>query len=630
MKKTLPWMFLILALTYLVFGLFPAYSSHSSPWQGEVGRGLDSKEFGRLPVLSNGRVKPFDTLARNSLLMICGKQTLRTNQEETLNAVDWLLEVLIKPEEADQRKIFLITHPDVLGLFGWQQTKEKYFSFKELEPSLEEIERQTKSVESIEAPLRSPFQREIYKLHQRLLLYHRLKNSLQIPSSDLSKELAAYQQSITPGLQAIKARESGQPFNQNDLGLLIEFARRFDFLSKVAYFHPIPPNHLSEFDHQWKTMGVALLESLGTQKIHPSAQHYVSIISAYRESNPSLFHQKISEYQSDLKSQFGKKLRKIDYEVLFNFFSPFYKCMVLYVLIFILAWISWLIWPEILGKSAFYILILTFILHTIGLISRMYLQGRPPVTNLYSSAIFVGWASVLFGIFLEKIYRNGIGSVTSAAMGFLTLLVAHHLSGDGDTLEMMRAVLDSNFWLSTHVVVVTLGYASTFLAGFLAIVYIFRSCFSNSLSKETAQSLTNMVYGIVCFATLFSFIGTILGGIWADQSWGRFWGWDPKENGALLIVIWNAIILHARWGKYIQQRGLMVMAVFGNIVTSFSWFGVNMLGVGLHSYGFIEKAFFWLVLFIASQLAMMFLGIVTPQIRRLNEIPGRVGNPTDS
>ena len=114
-----------------------------------------------------------------------------------------------------------------------------------------------------------------------------------------------------------------------------------------------------------------------------------------------------------------------------------------------------------------------------------------------------------------------------------------------------------------------------------------------------------MTYGVVCFATLFSFVGTVLGGIWADQSWGRFWGWDPKENGAVLIVLWCAIILHARWGGFIRQRGLMIMAIFGNIVTSFSWFGVNMLGVGLHSYGFMQKAFPWLVGFMISQLALM-------------------------
>ena len=93
-----------------------------------------------------------------------------------------------------------------------------------------------------------------------------------------------------------------------------------------------------------------------------------------------------------------------------------------------------------------------------------------------------------------------------------------------------------------------------------------------------------MVYGIVCFATLFSFVGTVLGGIWADQSWGRFWGWDPKENGALIIVLWNALILHARWGGLVRQRGLICLAIFGNIVTSWSWFGTNMLGIGLHSY----------------------------------------------
>jgi cytochrome c biogenesis factor len=94
-----------------------------------------------------------------------------------------------------------------------------------------------------------------------------------------------------------------------------------------------------------------------------------------------------------------------------------------------------------------------------------------------------------------------------------------------------------------------------------------------------------MVYGIVCFATFFSFIGTVLGGIWADQSWGRFWGWDPKENGALMIVLWNALILHALRGQLVRDRGLAVLAVAGNIVTMWSWFGVNELGVGLHAYG---------------------------------------------
>src|SRR5260370_8269843 len=137
-----------------------------------------------------------------------------------------------------------------------------------------------------------------------------------------------------------------------------------------------------------------------------------------------------------------------------------------------------------------------------------------------------------------------------------------------------------------------------------------RGLFTTSFNETTASSLSRMMYGIICFATLFRFVGTILGGIWADQSWGRFWGWDPKENGALLIVMWNAIILHSRWGGFIRERGLAVMCVFGNIVFSLSWFGVNMLGVGLHSYGFMDRAFGTLMTFIASQLVVFALVIL--------------------
>jgi ABC-type transport system involved in cytochrome c biogenesis permease subunit len=170
---------------------------------------------------------------------------------------------------------------------------------------------------------------------------------------------------------------------------------------------------------------------------------------------------------------------------------------------------------------------------------------------------------------------------------------------------MMRAVLDSNFWLATHVVTITIGYSGTFLAGAIAIGWVLREHLARRPDPETTKTLSSMVYGVICFALFFSFLGTVLGGIWADQSWGRFWGWDPKENGALLIVLWNAIILHARWGGFARERGIMTMAIFGNVITSLSWFGVNMLGVGLHSYGFMDKAFWALFSFIGTQLAFM-------------------------
>jgi ABC-type transport system involved in cytochrome c biogenesis permease subunit len=216
-------------------------------------------------------------------------------------------------------------------------------------------------------------------------------------------------------------------------------------------------------------------------------------------------------------------------------------------------------------------------------------------------------------LFLERLHPIGVAALGAASVGFATLVVAHNLGSDGDTMQMMQAVLDSNFWLATHVIIITLGYSATFLAGALAMVFLLMGVFTRYLTKERASALSRMVYGVVCFALLLSFVGTVLGGIWADQSWGRFWGWDPKENGAALVVLINAIILHARWGGLIRDRGIMVLAVGGNIVTAWSWFGTNMLGIGLHSYGFMDAAVFWMMAFVVSQLVVMTVGL-TPLV----------------
>jgi ABC-type transport system involved in cytochrome c biogenesis permease subunit len=298
-------------------------------------------------------------------------------------------------------------------------------------------------------------------------------------------------------------------------------------------------------------------------------------------------------------------VRQARNESLFNRAEPFYLGMVIYLLALLALFASWLWKRAVLQPTAFALLLCGALVHTTGLVARIVLQGRPPVTNLYSSAVFVGWSAVIVGILLERLYRRGFGTAVAAAAGFSSLIIAHHLAADGDTMEMMRAVLDSNIWLATHVVCITIGYSGTFLAGALAIAYVARRHLAPRIDPATSKTLVSMTYGVICFALFFSFVGTVLGGIWADQSWGRFWGWDPKENGALLIVLWNAIILHSRWGGYAREKGLMAMAIFGNVITSLSWFGVNMLGVGLHSYGFMDSAFWALSTFIASQLVLI-------------------------
>jgi len=301
---------------------------------------------------------------------------------------------------------------------------------------------------------------------------------------------------------------------------------------------------------------------------------------------------------------------KTDFEARFNVFQPFYHASVLYAYGFVLAALAWLGWSGPLNRASFWLSAFTLVMHTLAIVGRIYISGRPPVTNLYSTAVFIGWGCVLMCLIFEMIFRIGIGNVVAGIAGFGTLLISHFLAGDGDTFTVMQAVLDTQFWLATHVVIINLGYAATILAGLLGCLYVLRGVATPSLSPSVGKDLARMIYGTLCFAIFFSFVGTVLGGLWADDSWGRFWGWDPKENGALIIVLWNALVLHARWDGMVKDRGLAVLAIAGNIATSWSWFGVNELGVGLHSYGFTEGVLRNLALFMASQLVIIALGCV--------------------
>ena len=574
--------------------------------------GFQTREFGKLPVLMDGRFQPFDSVARNSLLQIRTKQTVPLDNGQTLSATEWLLEVLMKPEQADDRKIYRIDNGEVLALLKLPES-QKFYSFSQLRPQADEIQKQADRIGPIESAKRTVFETQLMKLFDEMNLYQRLEISLKPPGSDdFAAELAAYQKSIAPGAAAVQARDAGKTFDQDAFNNLIGFMGNYETVARFALPAVIPPTDPNVPHDDWQNIGTNLMATARTGEISPPARAYAAMVTGYRSDSPADFNQAVAAYRVWLAGRFAPQAGKAGQEFFFNSFEPFYKALVIYVLALLLALCSWFISgiSELLRRSAFYLIGLAWVIHTFGLIFRMYLEGRPPVTNLYSSAIFIGWGAVILGMVLEKIYRDGIGCVVAAFAGFVTQIIAHNLAMSGDTMEMMRAVLDTNFWLATHVVVVTLGYASTFVAGFLAIIYILRGVFTNTLSLETAKSLARMVYGIVCFATLFSFVGTVLGGIWADQSWGRFWGWDPKENGALLIVLWNATILHARWGGLVRERGLMNLAVVGNIVTSWSWFGVNMLGIGLHSYGFTDAAFRWLMLFVVSQLALILLGLL--------------------
>jgi ABC-type transport system involved in cytochrome c biogenesis permease subunit len=614
-------------LPLLITAIFAAWIIGAIRVPKDPAGAIAVNEFGRLPAVANGRFQPLDSLARNSLLQLREKQKANLEpwkswyeKPRMLSASAWLLDMTMNQQAADAYPVFRIDHPDLKGLLALpmdanakQQTDGKHYSWFQISPKLRELQEQAGRAGNKDASLRNPFEKAVLRLWNGIGLYMRLQNLL-LPQNaqDWEREFNDYLAAIGPGRTAAIAQNEKKDFDQAALDRLMRDLQRFETMQRLEAPLPVPPHaHSDGSKHDtWMRMGEALMEIARGDEPHFAVRAYARMASAYKSGDAAGFNAALAGYRSALTPDFPKELGKSKHEQLFNFAEPFYRGMVLTVLAALLAVGFWFspVRGDWLRRSAFWLMVLTWVVLIAGLVTRMVLEGRPPVTNLYSSAIFISWGAVTLGLILEAFWKNSIGVVVAALCGFLCLIIAHHLSLTGDTMEMMRAVLDTNFWLATHVVIITLGYSSAFIAGFLALVFVVRGFFTKGLESGEAKSLAKMVYGIVCFATLFSFVGTVLGGIWADQSWGRFWGWDAKENGALIIVLWNALILHAKWGGLVRERGLMNCAIFGNIVTAWSWFGVNMLGIGLHSYGFMDAAFFWLMAFNASQLAFIAIG----------------------
>ncbi|HMP80315.1 MAG TPA: cytochrome c biogenesis protein CcsA, partial [Pirellulaceae bacterium] len=350
---------------------------------------------------------------------------------------------------------------------------------------------------------------------------------------------------------------------------------------------------------------------------NPYARAWMDMAQEYRDGNGSAFNALVGTCYEYLNYEHPVEYRPstIRTEWVYNAFAPLYQATTLYLMAFLLSALGWIFWPRGWNRAATCVLLLGLSVHVAAIIMRVMISGRPPVTNLYSSFVFVPAVGVVALMMIERLTRLGIANGMAAVAGAASLLWAWSITvsdqnATGDTFTVMEAVLDTQFWLSTHVIMICLGYGGTIAAGLLGAGYLISGILTKSISGQREQRLAATLYGTICFALLCSFFGTVLGGLWADDSWGRFWGWDPKENGALMIVLWNAVSLHARWGGMIRHRQMAALAVLGSIVTIWSWEGVNQLGQGLHSYGFSQDRLVGVGIFVAVHLIVAALVFV--------------------
>lgn len=679
LKALVPWICIGIAAMFLV-----SRASSKPAMRGD----MNLSELGRLPMAYQGRVKPFDTLARNSLKLLSTKETFacrvtaddlsgdrlwkkirakivrewpKVSESDLMAAkqdgfaglqkvvakatgkspeeivfeleeiaavrqpaIRWLIDAIAAPSEAIEHRVIKVSNPEVLVSLGLKRRKGYLFSTREIIPGIKDVEadiREAKLLRQQEKPL-SADQAQLLDLDRKLsylMMINLAFNPPELPEFPTVEELrsdpAQAREKMLAYRQALDAQTASLKQMEPPLVVAPLAAEEgTDLLGEPA----------TEWQSYAETWPIQMMYVRFGGGLNPSFEALNKAFVAYANQDADEFNKVVRNYHELLleeppeelvskpsltgrivKSRFGAFYR---FEEFFNKCAPFLWASWLYAFAFLLCAIGWLGWTKTMNRSAYGVLWLVFAWHTLALIARIYISGRPPVTNLYSSAVFIGWGAVLFALLADLFYRNGIMSVAAAVIGFSTLQIAHYLAGDGDTFRVLVAVLDTQFWLATHVTSITLGYAATYLAGLLGMVYVLAGIFTPKMDKEADKQITRMIYGTTCFAISFSLIGTVLGGLWADDSWGRFWGWDPKENGALLIVLWNALILHARWDGLVKGRGLALLAIAGNIITTWSWFGVNELGVGFHSYGFSEGRLMYVARFIISQLLLIGVG----------------------
>ena len=565
----------------------------------------DFGAFGRIPVVGGGRLKPLDTVARNALLECSGRSVVRLDadlpgglsQRRKMGPDAWLAEVLFDSRSAGTRPTILVENEVVKALFGRQADGGKRFPMAQVATGGARIEELAAQAQAKPAQHRDVFERQVVALYNRLTVVGQLFHAVQPRGVTEAKSLLdRLPAMVGRAMPETHKMQRGEPYDEEPVRQLSAALQAYQAVQAMHGFLAVPPRDPAAGLAGWRDAGTVALEETARGRAAEAVDAWARIGDAFRAipaDHGTAFNAEVRRYLDWLGQSGTVGLGKAKVEWWFNHASPFRLSLYLYAAAFLLVVAGWLGGWDGLRRAAFALLCATLVVHTGGLVVRIWLSGRPPVTNLYSSAVFIGWFVLALCLVVERwVLRNGIGSSVAALVGFGTLVIAHHLSFEGDTMEVKQAVLDSNFWLTTHVLTVTIGYCATIMAGIMAIVWlVMRLARARILDAPARRTLAGCVYGVVCFALLFSFIGTVTGGIWGDQAWGRFWGWDPKENGALILVLWNAIILHARWGGMIGERGLMACAIAGTIVTAWSWFGTNMLGIGLHSYGFTESAF---------------------------------------
>jgi len=573
--------------------------------------------FETLPVLHDGRVKPLGSFARIYLAKFSGQETLQGKP-----AISWLAETVFDPASAASQPVFKIRNAAILEL---EEKETSLYSFEEVSAALKEKSDIIRQLLNTSEEDWSDDQRTFMEIHEYSILYLQLLRSLSailplavhIPDElaenwDLENKTDHSFLDVYPHKEELDKRITGIISRKGDnpelyTGLeqqIVTLGFHLDLLERNArhnvLFRIVPGGGPDEWASPW----AYLRENENAPVNHDYLNLWQNMAGAYRNDDIKSFSVLTSTALETFKSRsdnnnFSTKLKA---EVLYNQFNLLTVAMAIYILALVFSCLHQTLQKPLLFKLAAASLCLGILPHLLDILLRVYILDRPPVGTLYESVIFVSLICAIGALFFEKKTKNGLSILTGALVAASLIAISKAFS-IGDNLEVLIAVLNTNFWLATHVLCITIGYGWCVLAGTSAHFYLLQKC--RHPDGHRVQNLLGHIKTLALLGLLFTTVGTILGGIWADQSWGRFWGWDPKENGALLIVLWLIWLLHGRIAGQIRPLTFAAGMAFTNVIVALAWFGVNLLNTGLHSYGFISGVAHALALFCAAEIVII-------------------------
>lgn len=344
--------------------------------------------------------------------------------------------------------------------------------------------------------------------------------------------------------------------------------------------------------------------------ILPDDPVFSDLKSSYAGGDPAVFAasiQKFTEALNAIHPEFHPPVWKLQLETIYQATHPIRWAWICYLAGGIVLALTWIRAQKVGYLVGWSLVTIGLILQIAGFVARILISGRPPVTNMYESVIWVAFGCVLFALIFETIYRTRWILLSAVPVAVVSLILADSQPVALDrSIQPLVPVLQSNFWLTTHVLTITLSYAAFLLAVGVAHIALGHIIFR----KTPSPALYNYIYRTLQVGVLLLAIGTILGGVWANYSWGRFWDWDPKETWALVALLSYLVILHGRIAGRWAGFGLAVGSVLGFISVVMAWYGVNfVLGVGLHSYGFGSGGFGYAIGYVIFELAFIALAV---------------------